>query len=695
MPASASAIRAGKAYVELGIDDSGFTKGLKAASGKLKAFGSGLSSVGKKFLAIGAGIGGPLLSAAKVFASVGSEMQELSEKTGVSVESLSGLKYAAEQSGVGIDSLAGGFRKMQKFMADAQNGSKENQEELAALGVSMADLKNLSPDQQFEKFADAISNIHDPAQKAAAAMQVFGKGGVDLLPLLEQGSAGIDGFVKHAKDLGLIISGEDAKSAKQFQQSLGDLWAVISQGVFVIGGALAPVLRGIVQSISKVIVSASAWLKEHKTLIVGVLAAAAALAGFGAAVLSIGTLISTVGSVFATLGTIFSIAMAPLGIIVALLGALMSPIGLVIAAVAGLGVAWATLTSSGRAAMSALGAMFGRLWASFQVAFGGIKDALSAGDLGLAARIAFTELRVAMLEGVSAISDMVGGALGDFIGTLGSQLAGGDLAGVWQTMLKAMSAAWASFSKWVVGIAASIAKGIIGAWAKISGAIASVLEAQINANSNTEDIKKHNEQLAQTARTRRAAMEFLPDDEKQKILAGMSPEERKELDKDNGFHQEKADFGAGSAQGDIDAMAAKWNAGIDDWKQTADANAKTANEALAHATAGGRQASHAALDASLAQLNKERADAAAAAATQAKKDALKKTVEGQVGDLDGVQKKFSVSGTFSSARLGGLAGGANSAAERTAKATEKTNAILAEMNKKIALGTALGAVFGT
>jgi hypothetical protein len=693
MPASASGIRAGKAYVELGTDNSGLSKGLKNATAKLQSFGGSLTSVGKKLLAVGAGIGGPLLAAAKVFASVGSEMQDLSEKTGASVESLSGLKYAAEQSGVGVDALATGFKKMQKTIGDASDGVKESQEELTSLGLTTQQLKGMSPDQQFKAFAHAISKIPDPAQRATAAMTVFGKSGADLLPLLNQGASGIDAFVAHAKEMGLIISGADAKSAKQFQQSLSDLWAVVSQGVFVVGGALAPVLKGIVQSIAKVIVSATAWIKEHKQLIIGALAAAAAIAGFGAAILSIGTLISTVAAVFATLGTIFSIVMAPLGIIFALLGALASPVGIVIAALVGLGVAWAKMTASGQAAISSLGALFGRLWSEFSVAFGGIKDALSAGDLGLAARIAFAGLRVAMLEGVAGIADAVGGEMGDFVGSLGTQLAGGNLAGAWQTMLKGMSAAWASFSQWVVGVAASVAHSIIAAWAKVAGVIANVIQNMIESNDGDELKTKANaERLKAALHTRKASIDLLPEDEQKKIYAAMTDRERAEIGVDRGEHHEAAGNGTAKASDDIAAQAGKIGAAIDDWKQTADANAKAANDALSHATAGGAKKSHDALDAGNAELARLRAEAARKATEKRLQDA-KEGARKNMGEAgEGVQKKLSVAGNFNAAAIRGMAG-ASTAAERTAKATEKSKMLLEQLvakagadGRKIAFG---------
>src|SRR5258708_7687659 len=88
MGASASGIKAGRAYVEAGVDNNPLTKGLKLAENKLQAWGANVTSIGKKVFAAGAAITAPRAGTAKLFASMGSELTDVSKRTGVSVESL-------------------------------------------------------------------------------------------------------------------------------------------------------------------------------------------------------------------------------------------------------------------------------------------------------------------------------------------------------------------------------------------------------------------------------------------------------------------------------------------------------------------------------------------------------------------------------------------------------------------------------
>src|SRR5271169_870545 len=109
----ASEIRAGKAYVELFLKGD-FKKSLDQASKQLKAFGDQVTDIGKKMAGLGAAVTAPLILAAQRFASMGDEMEKASQRTGVSVEALSELKYVAEQSGSSFEDLETGIKKMSK-----------------------------------------------------------------------------------------------------------------------------------------------------------------------------------------------------------------------------------------------------------------------------------------------------------------------------------------------------------------------------------------------------------------------------------------------------------------------------------------------------------------------------------------------------------------------------------------------------
>jgi len=116
----------------------------------------------------------------------------MAKRTGVSVEALSTLSYAAKLSDTSIESVQGGLMKMAKLMGEVRSGSAQAAEKLQALGLSTTQMLAANPEQQLKMVADAIAGIADPSQQAAAAMEIFGKGAGDLLPLLQMGGKGIE-----------------------------------------------------------------------------------------------------------------------------------------------------------------------------------------------------------------------------------------------------------------------------------------------------------------------------------------------------------------------------------------------------------------------------------------------------------------------------------------------------------------------
>jgi hypothetical protein len=126
---AARGIKAGAAYVELYTKNSPLIKGLRDAEKKLKAFGAGITAIGTRISGLGAAIAGPMLASTSVFASMGDTLAKMSGRTGVSVEALSELGYAADQSGANLESLEAAVRRMQKQVVEA---AKQSEDALAA-----------------------------------------------------------------------------------------------------------------------------------------------------------------------------------------------------------------------------------------------------------------------------------------------------------------------------------------------------------------------------------------------------------------------------------------------------------------------------------------------------------------------------------------------------------------------------------
>lgn len=160
---SASAVRAGRAFVEIFAKDN-LSKELDRIGGKLKSFGASITRIGAATAAAGAAAIAPLIGMGLAFAKSGDELTKASDRTGVAVDQIASLKYAAEQSGSSLDDLQGSLLRMQKVIAAAASGNKAAVESLNQLGLSLEQLQGLSPDEQFRLIAESISKVGEAAQ---------------------------------------------------------------------------------------------------------------------------------------------------------------------------------------------------------------------------------------------------------------------------------------------------------------------------------------------------------------------------------------------------------------------------------------------------------------------------------------------------------------------------------------------------
>ncbi len=157
----------------------------------------------------------------------GDELAKAASKSGIASNAFTELAYAARMADVDVSGLSTALKKMQVALSTANSGGKTQISTLAALGLKIEDLRDLKADEQFEILADRISKLKDPADKARAATELFGRAGADLLPMFEQGAAGIEKLRKEAIAMGKSLSGEELarfQEADDAVKKLGESW---------------------------------------------------------------------------------------------------------------------------------------------------------------------------------------------------------------------------------------------------------------------------------------------------------------------------------------------------------------------------------------------------------------------------------------------------------------------------------------
>ena len=246
--ASSSAIEAARAFVRIFADDSQLKKTLL---GLRSTVGAAMSGIGKVGMAIGgaaiaSGVGlvasGFTAAAASVwrFVDAGAGLQDVADRTGASTEALSQLRYAAEQSGSNLEAVEKGMRKLGDVTTQAAGGSKSAAAALESVGLSASQLMSMSVEDRFLAVAEGISKIEDPAAQASVAMDLLGKSGADLVPMMADGAKGIAALMAEADQLGMTITGPQAKAAAAFDDSWQRLLATLRNAGNVIAVAVIP-----------------------------------------------------------------------------------------------------------------------------------------------------------------------------------------------------------------------------------------------------------------------------------------------------------------------------------------------------------------------------------------------------------------------------------------------------------------------
>jgi len=188
-------------FASLGLDWGNFQRGIQGAMASTRQLGSTMqqSSSGGMFGGLTSAISN--LSAMAVAMKVatfaadglmqaiqlGDDLVDLNAQTGVAVDKLMELQMAFELNGMKAEQVQPVLAKMQKLIAEAGSGSAEAAAKFAAMGISIDEIQGLTADEQLMRIGEAISRIQNPAQRAAAAMEIFGKSGAKLLSVFAAG----------------------------------------------------------------------------------------------------------------------------------------------------------------------------------------------------------------------------------------------------------------------------------------------------------------------------------------------------------------------------------------------------------------------------------------------------------------------------------------------------------------------------
>lgn len=280
----------------------------------LQKFGKSMQKVGASFAAVGGAITAALGVAVKSLANAADVADDTAKRTGLTVEAVQELGYVAKMTGSNLATVEVALRTMQKGLTDSGTESAAFTSALETLGLSLAELRAMNPQAQFDALSQAIAGVADPSQRAGLAMTVFGRAGTALLPMLAEGADGIAKLKDEAHKYGYVMSQEVAEAGSNFNDNLDRLKGSLGGLAQQVVAGLLPTLNSLVKCAADVVAGIKGWINNNPNL-VSTLAHVAASVGvvltvFGALVAACGSWIALAPAV----GAAWTIATGPIGV---------------------------------------------------------------------------------------------------------------------------------------------------------------------------------------------------------------------------------------------------------------------------------------------------------------------------------------------------------------------------------------------
>lgn len=260
-----------KLFGSIMVDNEKANKSISETDKKAEGLGSkflkGVGTAAKWGAAVvgaAAAGGAALFGMANKAAGTTDRIDKLSQKIGISRQGFQEWEFILSQSGMDIEKMQTGLKTLNTRMAEAEKGTGAGAEAFKRLKISALDSKGAlkSQEQMFEETVIALQKMEDGTEKSRLATQLFGKAGLELMPLLNGAAGSVEELKAKAHELGLVISDEAVDAGVKFTDTIDQLKRSFSAVVTNIGVSVMPMFQTLCD-----------WLMQYMPQIQAVLSA--------------------------------------------------------------------------------------------------------------------------------------------------------------------------------------------------------------------------------------------------------------------------------------------------------------------------------------------------------------------------------------------------------------------------------------
>lgn len=281
------------------------------------------------------------------------------------------------------------------------------------LGVSTADVTgNLRPVSAIIADIGRATAKLGSAKRLEIFSQIFGARGMGAA--LELAQPGVyEAFIQQLDR----IAGAAAKASAEMESGPGGAWrrflsaaesAFLSLGKSV-EGTFGSMMKWLTDMAGKI----DTWIQQNRGLVNSIVKIAAIVAGAGVALIGLGLALQVAAFAVGTLKVAVMALLAPLKMIwmvgsalVSVFAFMVTPAGLVAVFIAAIGAVMLTTSEIGQEFCASMGRSFRAMGEAFGKTWKGIVDALMAGDLALAGKVALAGLKVVWLAGILPLREL-------------------------------------------------------------------------------------------------------------------------------------------------------------------------------------------------------------------------------------------------------------------------------------------------
>jgi TP901 family phage tail tape measure protein len=249
-----------------------FNSEIKKAADEFKSFSNTIRESSEKLkgvfeLLIAAFAVDKIAELEEHFGNLAEQINRTAQMTGLSAEAVQQFTFAVEMTGGSAESAATTITRLEKNMAEAATGTGQAALAFKDLGIQVTDSNGkIRPLQSvLGDLAEKFKNSNDGATKTAYALQLMGRGGAELIPVLNKGKEGLEELNEELEKTGGRLTSGQLEAFQRLDDGIKMMNKSWEGFKLAVASLFEPAAEKIVQWLTKIIqlgTEAAKWVNS-------------------------------------------------------------------------------------------------------------------------------------------------------------------------------------------------------------------------------------------------------------------------------------------------------------------------------------------------------------------------------------------------------------------------------------------------